>query len=178
MNRHINTYSFNFCTFLSPLPAVHFERGILGKLGAALGALVRLVARVRPLVHQQRRLGAESFAAPDADVALVAAFVDLRGGETEATCNGSKNSKPTLWSFASSPPAPPHLSLMADDVLLPLEGLGAGVAGVKPLAAVHVFLVDLQVAAVGEGLLAGLAAVDDVGLDSVVRALQDRRTGR
>lgn len=67
---------------------------------------------------------------------------------------------------------------MADDVLLPLEGLRAGVAGVKPLAAVHVFLVDLQVAAVGEGLLAGLAAVDDVGLDSVVRALQDRRTGR
>lgn len=107
MNRHINTYSFNFCTFLSPLPAVHFERGILGKLGAALGALVRLVARVRSLVHQQRRLGAESFAAPGADVALVAAFVDLRGGETEATCNGSKNSKPTLWSFASSPPAGP-----------------------------------------------------------------------
>lgn len=156
---------------------MHFERGILGKLGAALGALVRLVARVRSLVHQQRRLGAESFAAPGADVALVAAFVDLRGGETEVMCSGSKNSKPTLWSFASSPPAP-HLSLMADDVLLPLEGLRAGVAGVKPLAAVDVFLVDLQVAAVGEGLLAGLAAVDDVGLDSVVRALQDGRTGR
>lgn len=62
---------------------MHFERGILGKLGAAFGALVRLVARVRSLVHQQRRLGAESFAAPGADVAQVAAFVDLRGGETE-----------------------------------------------------------------------------------------------
>lgn len=67
---------------------------------------------------------------------------------------------------------------MPDDVLLPFEGLHAGIAGEKPLAAVDVFLVDLEVAAVGEGLLAGLAAVDDVGLDSVVRALQDRRTSR
>lgn len=80
---------------------MHFERGILGKLGAAFGALVRLVARVRSLVHQQRRLGAESFAAPGADVAQVAAFVDLRGGETEVM---QWNSKSTLWSFASSPP--------------------------------------------------------------------------
>lgn len=67
---------------------------------------------------------------------------------------------------------------MADDVLLPLEGLHAGLAGEEPLAAVHVFLVDLEVAAVGERLLAGLAAVDDVGLDSVVGAWQTRRTHR
>lgn len=60
---------------------MHLERGVLGELGAALGALVRLGARVRPLVHQQRRLGAQRFAAAGADVPHVAAFVDLRGGE-------------------------------------------------------------------------------------------------
>lgn len=80
---------------------MHFERGILGELGAAFGALVRLVARVRPLVHQQRRLGAESLAAPGADVAHVAAFVDLRGDAMEA-----KNSKSTLWFLCVlTPPA-------------------------------------------------------------------------
>lgn len=67
---------------------------------------------------------------------------------------------------------------MADHVLLPLEGLHAGFAGEEALAAVHVLLVDLQVAAVGEGLLAGFAAVDHVGLDSVVGAGQGRRTDR
>lgn len=61
---------------------------------------------------------------------------------------------------------------MADDVLLPLEGLGAGVAGELPLVAVDVLFVDLQVAAVGKGLHADVAAVDDVGLDSVVRTDQ------
>lgn len=36
-----------------------------------------------------------------------------------------------------------HLSLMADDVLFPFEGLQAGVTGEKPLGAVHVLFVDL-----------------------------------
>lgn len=61
------------------------------------------------------------------------------------------------------------LSLVADDVLLPFEGLGAGVAGELPLVVVDVLLVDLQVAAVGESLHADVAAVDDVGSHSVVR---------
>lgn len=64
---------------------------------------------------------------------------------------------------------------MADDVLLPLEGLGAGAAGEEPLGTVDVPLVDLQVAAVGEGLQARLAAVDDVGFQSVVGAGARRR---
>lgn len=81
-----------------------------------------------------------------------------------------------VWPLVPQAP-PPYLSLMADDVLLPLEGLHAGLAGEEPLAAVDVFLVDLQVAAVGERLLAGLTAVDNVGLDSVVGAGQDRKTG-
>lgn len=63
-----------------------------------------------------------------------------------------------------------HLSLVTDDVLLPFEGLLAAVAGEEPLGAVHVLLVDLQVALVGEGLLAGETAVNDVCLDSVVGA--------
>lgn len=47
---------------------MHLERGILGKLGAAVGALVGLRTRVRPLVQQQGRLGAERLAALVADV--------------------------------------------------------------------------------------------------------------
>lgn len=72
----------------------------------------------------------------------------------------------------------PHLSLMADDILLPFEGLQAGVAGEKPLGAVHMLFVDLQVAAVSKGLLAGLAAIHDVSFDSMVRAWRERITGR
>lgn len=157
-----------FCLSLPLLPAVHPEGRILGELGAAFGALVRPGARVRSLVHLQCRLGAERLAAASADVSHVTAFVDLRGGETEVTLSESELSG-NLWS-----PPPPHLSLMADDVLLPLEGLHAGFAGEEPLGTVDVLLVDLQVAAVGERLLAGLTAVDDVGLDSVVGAGQDR----
>lgn len=63
---------------------------------------------------------------------------------------------------------------MADDVLLPFERLGAGFAGEEPLVAVDVLLVDLQVAAVGEGLHASLAAVDDVGFHSVVCAGREK----
>lgn len=65
---------------------------------------------------------------------------------------------------------------MADDVLFPLKGLHAGFAGEEPLTAVDVFFMDLQVAAVCKRLLAGLTAVDNVGLDSVVGAGQVRRT--
>lgn len=68
----------------------------------------------------------------------------------------------------------PHLSLVADDVLLPFEGLVAGVAGEEPLGAVDVLLVDLQVAAVSEDLLAGLAAIDDICFHSMVRAVRER----
>lgn len=64
----------------------------------------------------------------------------------------------------------PHLPLMANDVLLSLEGLFAGVARKKPLVAVDVLLVDLEVAAVGEGLLAGFTAIDDFRFHPVVRA--------
>lgn len=59
---------------------------------------------------------------------------------------------------------------MADDVLLPFEGLAAGIAGEEPLVAVDVLLVDLQIAAVGEGLHASLTAVDDVCFHSMVCA--------
>lgn len=62
-----------------------------------------------------------------------------------------------------------HLSLMADNILLSFEGLPARVAGKEPLVAVDVLFVDLQIAAVGEGLLAGLTAVDDVCFHSMVR---------
>lgn len=58
---------------------------------------------------------------------------------------------------------------MADNVLLSLEGLGTDFAGEQPLAAVDVLLVDLQVAAVSEGLLADLTAMDDVCFHSMVR---------
>lgn len=73
------------------------------------------------------------------------------------------------WDFVN-----PHLSLVADDVLLPFEGLVAGVAGEEPLGAVDVLLVDLQVAAVSEDLLAGLAAIDDICFHSMVRAVRER----
>lgn len=59
---------------------------------------------------------------------------------------------------------------MADNILFPFEGLRAGVAGEEPLSTVDVFLVDLQVVAVSEGLLAGLAAIDDICFHSMVRA--------
>lgn len=85
---------------------MHFERGILGKLGATFGALVRLVARVRSLVHQQRCLGAESFAAPGADVAQVAAFVDLRGGETGVMRWEQKFKTNSAVVAPSTPPTP------------------------------------------------------------------------
>lgn len=60
---------------------MHLEGGVLTELGPAFRALERLGARVRSLVHLQRRLGAERFAAEGADVPQVAAFVDLSGGE-------------------------------------------------------------------------------------------------
>ena len=59
---------------------------------------------------------------------------------------------------------------MADDVFLAFEGLGANLAGERPLVAVHVFLMDLQVAAVAKGLQAGLAAIDNFCFHSMVRA--------
>ena len=58
---------------------------------------------------------------------------------------------------------------MADNILLSFEGLCAGVAGKKPLVTVDVLFVDLQVAAVSEGLLAGLTLIDDFCFHSMVR---------
>lgn len=57
---------------------------------------------------------------------------------------------------------------MADNVLFAFEGLGADLADEEPLVTVDVLLVDLQVAAVGEGLLAGLTPINHLGLLSVV----------
>lgn len=64
---------------------------------------------------------------------------------------------------------------MADDVLLSFKSLCAGFTGEKSLCAVDVFLVDLQVTAVGEGLQTGLTAVDDVSLDAMIRAVQEKK---
>lgn len=63
----------------------------------------------------------------------------------------------------------PHLSLMADNILLPFEGLCAGVAGEKPLGTMDMLFMDLQVAAVSKGLQAGLTAIDDICFNSMVR---------
>lgn len=62
---------------------------------------------------------------------------------------------------------------MADDILLSFEGLCAGVTGKKPLVTVDVLFVDLEIAAVSEGLLAGLTAIDDICFHSMVRAGQE-----
>lgn len=64
---------------------------------------------------------------------------------------------------------------MTDNVLLSFEGLRAGLAGEEPLVTVHVLLVDFQVAAVSEGLLAGLTAIDHICFHSMVRAVQHSR---
>lgn len=141
---------------------MHLESGILGKLGLAVGALEGPQARVRPLVQQQGALGAERLSAVGADVLQGAAFVDLPcGGDT----GGSVNRRDVNGHVKAA-----HLSLVTDDVLLPFEGLLAAIAGEEPLGAVDVLLVDLQVALVGEGLLAGQTAINDVCLDSVVGA--------
>lgn len=65
----------------------------------------------------------------------------------------------------------PDLLVVAHHILLALEGLGADLACEKPLTAMDVLLMDPQVAAVGEGLQAGLAAVNQVSFDSVVGAI-------
>lgn len=54
------------------------------------------------------------------------------------------------------------------DVLLPLELLPAELTREVALAAVHVALVALQVAAVGEGLATGVAAVNHLRGHTVV----------
>lgn len=71
-----------------------------------------------------------------------------------------------------------HLFLVTDHILLPFEGLLAVVAGEKPLGTVDVLFVDLQVALVGEGLLAGLTAIDDICFNAVVGAAGVRETMR
>lgn len=63
-----------------------------------------------------------------------------------------------------------HLSLVTDDILLPFEGLLASIAGEKPLGTVNVLFVDLQVALVSKGLLAGHTAMNDICFDPVVGA--------
>lgn len=71
----------------------------------------------------------------------------------------------SVWSFRN-----PHLSLMTDNVLLSFEGLCAGVTGKKPLITVDMLFMDFQVAAVSEGLQAGLTAIDHICFNSMVRA--------
>ena len=61
-----------------------------------------------------------------------------------------------------------HLHHVPLHVLLPLELLAAQLAGEVALAAMHVPLVALQVAAVGKGLAAGVAAVHHLGGHAVV----------
>lgn len=61
-----------------------------------------------------------------------------------------------------------YLSLMADNILLPFESLCAGVTGKEPLITVDMLFMNLQVAAVGERLHAGLAAIDDICFHSMV----------
>lgn len=69
----------------------------------------------------------------------------------------------------------PHLSLMANDILLSFKGLCAGFALKKPLVAVDVLLVDLQVAAVRKRLLADFTAIDDICFDAMVCAARRKK---
>lgn len=66
---------------------------------------------------------------------------------------------------------------MADDILLSFKGLCAGVARKKPLIVVNVLFMDLQVAAVCEGLRAGLTAIDDICFHSMVRTNEETGNG-
>lgn len=66
---------------------------------------------------------------------------------------------------------------MANNILLPFEGLCAGVTGEKPLSTVDVLFVDLEVAAVCKCLQAGLTAIDDICFNSMVRAGKESSTG-
>lgn len=67
----------------------------------------------------------------------------------------------------------PHLSLMADDILLSLKGLVAGFADKEPLVTVNVLFMDLQIAAVCKGLRAGLTAINHICFHAMVRTHQD-----
>lgn len=60
-----------------------------------------------------------------------------------------------------------HLPSVPGHILLALEGFVADIARKEPLVIVHVALVDFQVAAVGERLLADVAAKRGVHLDPV-----------
>lgn len=57
---------------------------------------------------------------------------------------------------------------MANNILLSFKSLCAGLASKEPLTAVHMLFMNLQVAAVSEGLLAGLTSIDNICFDSVV----------
>lgn len=70
-----------------------------------------------------------------------------------------------------------HLSLMADNILLSFEGFCAAVANKKPLITVNVLFMDLQIAAVSKGLLAGLTAIDHICFYSMVRTGQESSNG-
>lgn len=66
-----------------------------------------------------------------------------------------------------------HLSLVPDNILLSFERLGAGTAGKESLVTVDMLFVDLQVAAVSEGLLAGQTAIHHVCFHSMVCTVQE-----
>lgn len=65
---------------------------------------------------------------------------------------------------------------MAHNILLSFESLCAGLASEEPLIAVDMLFMNLQVAAVSEGLLAGLTAIDDICFHSMVGTSQKSST--
>lgn len=70
-----------------------------------------------------------------------------------------------------------YLSLMADNILLSFERLCAGLTSKEPLVAVDMLFMNVQVAAVREGLLAGVTAIDDIGFHSMVCTGQESNNG-
>lgn len=58
-----------------------------------------------------------------------------------------------------------HLPHVPRHILFAFEGLPTHAAKKEPLVAVHMSLMNLQVAAVGEGLLTDTAAVNRVSLE-------------
>lgn len=74
----------------------------------------------------------------------------------------------TLLALVPLPTPLMDLHHMPLDILLPLEFLPTELTWEVALAAVHVALVALQVAAVGEGLATGITAVNHLSGHSVV----------
>lgn len=139
---------------------------LLGEPGLALVAREWLLSCVSPAVHLEGRVLGKAGPAVGALERLRARVRPFMQRQRRFRAEGLSAIRADVSQVVTFV----HLSLVADDVLLPFEGLVAGVAGEEPLGAVDVLLVDLQVAAVSEDLLAGLAAIDDICFHSMVRA--------